>query len=82
MESTSVELLTVELLTILAISVEGDPPSSQWTTVKAFLSNTENLFKDADSSQDTVQSFDALRVNEDGLITLFDDSALRKPSRG
>ncbi|POM66253.1 Hypothetical protein PHPALM_17917 [Phytophthora palmivora] len=81
-DSTSVELLAVALLTFLAISALGGLLGEAQVDYSAgvvldTMTNTSHLFQDArDFTTQSLQTSDALRLNADNLITSFNDSEL------
>ncbi|GMF46550.1 unnamed protein product [Phytophthora fragariaefolia] len=82
MDSTSVELLAVGLLTFLAISALGGLLGEAQVDYSAgvvldTMTNTSDLFRDAQEfTAKSVETSNALRINADNLITSFNDSDL------
>ncbi|GMF17392.1 unnamed protein product [Phytophthora lilii] len=82
MDSTSVELLAVGLLTFLAISALGGLLGEAQVDYSAgvvldTMTNTSELFQETqDLTTQGLQTSEALRVNADNLITSFNDSEL------
>ncbi|KAI9986245.1 hypothetical protein PInf_025166 [Phytophthora infestans] len=82
MDSTSVELLAVGLLTFLAISALGGLLGEAQVDYSAgvvldTMTNTSDLFQDArELTTQSLQTSNALRLNADNLITSFNDSEL------
>ncbi|KAE8900154.1 hypothetical protein PF005_g14444 [Phytophthora fragariae] len=82
MDSTSVELLAVGLLTFLAISALGGLLGEAQVDYSAgvvldTMTNTSDLFQDAQAlTAQSLETSNALRVNADNLITSFNDSEL------
>ncbi|KAH7488782.1 uncharacterized protein KRP23_2727 [Phytophthora ramorum] len=82
MDSTSVELLAVGLLTFLALSALGGLLGEAQVDYSAgvvldTMTNTSDLFQDAQAlTTQNLQVSDALRVNADNLITSFNNSEL------
>ncbi|OWZ06538.1 hypothetical protein PHMEG_00021195 [Phytophthora megakarya] len=82
MDSTSVELLAVALLTFLAISALGGLLGEAQVDYSAgvvfdTMTNATRLFQDArELALKSLHTSDALRVNTDNLITSFNDSEL------
>ncbi|KAF1786581.1 Tweety [Phytophthora cactorum] len=82
MDSTSVELLAVGLLTFLAISALGGLLGEAQVDYSAgvvldTMTNTSDLFHEArELTTQSLQTSNGLRVNADNLITSFNDSEL------
>ncbi|ETO67873.1 hypothetical protein F444_15239 [Phytophthora nicotianae P1976] len=82
MDSTSVELLAVGLLTFLAISALGGLLGEAQVDYSAgvvldTMTNTSDLFQETrELTTQSLQTSNALRVNADNLITSFNDSEL------
>ncbi|KAG6948826.1 hypothetical protein JG688_00014921 [Phytophthora aleatoria] len=82
MDSTSVELLAVGLLTFLAISALGGLLGESQVDYSAgvvldTMTNTSDLFHEArELTTQSLQTSNGLRVNADNLITSFNDSEL------
>ncbi|KAG3089726.1 hypothetical protein PI124_g15274 [Phytophthora idaei] len=82
MDSTSVELLAVGLLTFLAISALGGLLGEAQVDYSAgvvldTMTNTSDLFHEArELTTQSLQTSNSLRVNADNLITSFNDSEL------